>query len=245
MEAHALPELAELLLSTASVEEFLADLAQLAAQSMTAPVSCGITFQRDHASLTVASSDHLAAAVDEVQYGQNDGPCLEAMRTGVMVSVPDVASEHRWGSYPAHAAAHGVGSSLSLPLAAAGRNVGAMNLFSIRPHAFDQPADVAHALQLVGRADSVLGVALRQADQAVLTQQLRDALTSRSVIDQALGVLMGQQRCTSVEAFALLRAASSHRNRKLRDVAADVIVDISGHPSVPGPFDLRHPAPPG
>lgn len=96
----------------------LADLAQLAAQSMTPPVSCGITLHRDHDSLTVASSDSLAAAVDEVQYGQDDGPCLEAMRTGAMVRVPDVAIEHRWGSYPAHAVAHGVGSSLSLPLGA-------------------------------------------------------------------------------------------------------------------------------
>lgn len=52
-----------------------------------------------------------------------------------------------------------------------------MNLFSTRPHAFDFPTDVTHAMNLVGRADAVLGVALRQADQAVLTQQLQDALT--------------------------------------------------------------------
>lgn len=90
----------QLLLSTASVEEFLADLAQPAAQSMTPAVSCGITLHHHHDSLTVASSDALAAAVDEVQYGQDDGPCLEAMRTGVVVSVTDVATERRWGSYP-------------------------------------------------------------------------------------------------------------------------------------------------
>lgn len=233
----ALPELAELLLSTASVEEFLDDLARAAGAAMTPPASCGITLRRDHRPLTVASSDSLALALDEAQYERGEGPCLEAMRTGTVVAVTDITTERRWGGYPAHAQAHGVDSSLSLPLTAAGRNLGALNLYSSQPHACDDPADIAHGLALAGRANAVLGVVLHQADQVELTGQLRDAKTSRSVIDQALGIVMAQQRCTATDAFKLLRAASNQRNRKLRDVAADIITNTSGEAPAPSRFD--------
>jgi AmiR/NasT family two-component response regulator len=64
-------------------------------------------------------------------------------------------------------------------------------------------------------------------------------LGSRAVIDQALGVIMAQQRCDSHEAFALLRHASQNRNRKLRDVATDVITGVSGKPPE-APPDFTH-----
>jgi AmiR/NasT family two-component response regulator len=74
------------------------------------------------------------------------------------------------------------------------------------------------------------------ARDAALTDQLRDALASRSVIDQALGILMDQQRCDADQAFELLRNASQHRNRILRDAAADIVRAVSGREPHPGPF---------
>jgi AmiR/NasT family two-component response regulator len=76
---------------------------------------------------------------------------------------------------------------------------------------------------------------LRAAGQADQRAQLEQALTSRTEIDQALGILMGQQRCTADEAFALLRQHSQNNNRKLRDVAADLITRVTGHAPVSGP----------
>ena len=64
--------------------------------------------------------------------------------------------------------------------------------------------------------------------------QLEAALSSRSVIDQAMGVLMAQQRCTAEEAFDLLRAHSQSNQRKIRDIAADLITRVSGQPPAPG-----------
>jgi AmiR/NasT family two-component response regulator len=55
-------------------------------------------------------------------------------------------------------------------------------------------------------------------------------LASRTIIDQALGIIMGQNRCTADEAFDILRAAASHRNIKLRDVAHDMVTRVSGLP---------------
>jgi AmiR/NasT family two-component response regulator len=63
------------------------------------------------------------------------------------------------------------------------------------------------------------------------------------VIDQALGILMAQQRCSADEAFALLRTHSQNNNRKLRDVAADLITRVTGQPPVLGRgFERGHPA---
>jgi len=63
-----------------------------------------------------------------------------------------------------------------------------------------------------------------------LTAQLRAALTSRPVIDQAIGILMAQQHCTAGQAFKILSIASQNRNVKLRRVAADIITGLTGQP---------------
>lgn len=231
-----LSDLTELLLATTTLEDFLTDLARLAAKSLTHPVSCGVTLRRDRRPLTVASSDALALDVDELQYELHAGPCLQAMETGEVVSVTDTSTETRWGGYPAHAATRGVSSSLSIPLTAGGLSVGALNLYSHRADAFD-PRDVASGRDLVERADAVLTIALRLGEQAVLTDQLRDAMKSRSIIDQAIGILMAQQHCSSSTAFELLRSASSHRNRKLSDISADIVANVSGQAATPSPFD--------
>jgi hypothetical protein len=65
-------------------------------------------------------------------------------------------------------------------------------------------------------------------------------MVSSSIIDQAIGILMAQQRCTAAIAFDLLRRASQNRNRKLRDIAADIITKVSGAPPQPRPGFKTH-----
>jgi len=84
------------------------------------------------------------------------------------------------------------------------------------------------------QATTALVLVLRNADQAQQSVQLEQALSSRTVIDQAIGILMAQQQGTAEEAFALLRAHSQNTNRKLRDVAADLITRVSGRAPAPG-----------
>ena len=64
---------------------------------------------------------------------------------------------------------------------------------------------------------------MRHYDQATLTDHLRTALSSRSVIDQAIGIIIGMQRCPPQVAFDMLRTVSQNRNIPLRDVAADLV----------------------
>lgn len=68
---------------------------------------------------------------------------------------------------------------------------------------------------------------------------MREALASRAAIDQALGVIMAQERCTSAQAFDVLRSASQNRNVKLRDVAREVVSSVSGEPPEPGSFNMH------
>ena len=58
---------------------------------------------------------------------------------------------------------------------------------------------------------------------ARLADQLREALASRGLIEQAKGILMANEHCGEDEAFDILRRASQRTNRKLRDIARQVV----------------------
>ena len=228
----AFSSLQSLLLSAKGHDEFLGEVARLATAVGDPPASCGITTRRDGRPLTLASSDAVAQRVDEVQYGAGDGPCLQSLQTGAVIDVPDLRDETRWPGYREHALAQGVLSSLSLPLSVNGQTIGALNLYGFRPRAFSGSRR-EHAEVFARQASTAIMLMLRQAEFAETSAELERALVSRSVIDQATGVLMAQQQCTAEEAFALLRTHSQNNNRKLRDVAADIITRLTGHAPVP------------
>ncbi|SHN84122.1 GAF domain-containing protein [Geodermatophilus obscurus] len=215
-------ELLALLASGGDLESFLGDLVSLAARQVVSAEACGLTLSRDAAGVTVASSGPLAQRADERQYEVDTGPCLEAMRTGTVVRVTDMATEERWTPYPARAAELGVRSSLSLPLVVEGRSSGALNLYATEPGVFTA-ADEAAAARWAEQITGALTVALRLADSIERADALVGGLDTRATIGRAVGLLMAQERCTADQAFDLLRIASQRRNVKLRDVAAGVV----------------------
>src|SRR6266478_4352586 len=109
-----LRELHGALLSTQSAEQFLHEMAVMAARLVSGGLSCGMTMQPGGRPVTVACSDQVAARVDEVQYELDDGPCLRAMRDGHMVRIEDTTEKVRWPEFEAQAASHGVRSCLAL-----------------------------------------------------------------------------------------------------------------------------------
>jgi GAF domain-containing protein len=233
----AADQLLSLMAEMKSLDIFLDQVVKLTARIVTPAAACGLTINRQGRPFTVANSSLLAAQVDEIQYGADEGPCLQTLRTGETIQVDDLAAELRWGQYRPHAMAHGVVSSLSMPLTVDGQVVAALNLYSTKPAAFAQPHRM-RAEVFAAQCSAALTLVLRQADQAEIQHQLSEAMASRSVIDQAIGILMAQQRCTAAEAFDVLRQASQHRNRKLRDIAAQIITNVSGGPpQSPNVFD--------
>jgi GAF domain-containing protein len=232
--ASAYGQLLGLLVESPDMDAFLDKMVHLAAQVVTPAAGCGLTVRRDGQPFSAAVSNDLAAQVDEIQYGTDEGPCLDAMAGGTVVQVDDLSQEQRWDGYRPHAVAKGVVSSLSLPLMVDGESLGALNLYSATPAGFVGPQR-ARAEEFAAQCAAALTLSLRQVRQLQVQNQLAEAMVSSSVIDQAIGILMSQQRCNAAAAFDLLRRASQNRNRKLRDIATDIITNVSGEPPQPRP----------
>jgi GAF domain-containing protein len=234
MAAAASLQLLSLIVEAPELDTFLDKVASLAAEVVTPAAGAGITMYRDGQPFTAATSNDLAAQVDEIQYGTDEGPCLDALRTGTVVLVDDLTQDERWTRYRPHAIAHGVMSSLSVPLHVDGQTVGALNLYGGTRAVFTNDAR-RRADVFVAQTATALTVMLRRLRDAEIHTQLAESIVSHSIIDQAIGILMAQQRCTATTAFNLLRSASQNRNRKLRDVAAAIITNVSGEPPQPRP----------
>jgi GAF domain-containing protein len=234
--AAGVSELHDVLLSTQSIEDFVQELAVQAAQLIADSLSCGITLRRGTQHETVACSDELAGRVNGLQYSLGEGPCLTALADGRPAHSADLAAEPRWPRFAAAAVACGILSVLSLPLVAQDQVIGALNLYARERAAFG-PAQTRLAESFAENAAGALALGQRLVSYASLTDQLRAALGSRAVIDQAVGIIMGQERWTQDRAFAALRAASQNRNVKLRVLAEEIVTGVTGAAPVSAPFE--------
>jgi len=215
-------ELSGLLLSEENQETTLKRVADLAVRCLPSCDAVGVTLVADGEATTHAATGGLVYEVDHYQYDIDDGPCLQAVRDGQPYEVEDMALSARWHDFCQHAAERGIQSSLSLPLVVRGEALGALNLYARHARAFT-PADRETALMFAVQAAVVLANAQTFAAGVRLAHQLREALDSRAVIDQAIGVVIAQRQCEADEAFERLRERSQHTHRKLRLVAADVL----------------------
>ena len=213
------------MLATESFTELVQGVAELAVRTVDPVATCGITLAEQDRVFTVAAADELAIQLDEQQYELDTGPCLEALATGEVVDAPDLAIESRWEGYPAIALGHGIVGVHSVPLIVAGKPVGVLNLYARTPNAFSD-LDRQLAALVAGQGAIAVTAALRHYDEVTLSDHLRIALSSRSIIDQAIGIVMVQQRGTPEQAFAVLRTISQRRNVKLRVVAAELVKTI-------------------
>ncbi|WP_421121652.1 GAF and ANTAR domain-containing protein [Aquihabitans daechungensis] len=185
----------------------------------------------DGASLTTfsATGPHAAAAssewsrgLDEMQYDEHEGPCLDAGRTGVLFRVRDIDRETRWPTYMPRASAAGARSMVSVPMTVEAKTIGALNVYSKEVDAF-RSEDVSLAEVIAGHASLAAQVGMALQHHRDLAAQLRQAMASRATIEQAKGIVMATAGCGPDEAFERLTQQSSHENRKLREVAADLV----------------------
>jgi GAF domain-containing protein len=214
-QLHLLAE--EVVLALPAVEQVLQEAAVAAAVGT--EHSCGITYVSLYGVLTVASSDQLANAVDELQYGSGDGPCLESMRTETPVRVEDTLTETRWDGYPALAAEAGVRASLSYPVLLEEQSIGAINLYSTvaGPWSADQDATL---LLFSNQVAGILRTVRRMAADLVRDPHAAAAFQRQHDHDVATGILMAQQGCSAEQAHAAIAAAVAHRGLTTSDVVA-------------------------
>jgi GAF domain-containing protein len=211
------------------IEEFeraLGECVAIAVRAMPDAPMVSIALRAGHGLRTVAASHARAERLDELQSATGQGPCLDAIATGEPVTATDLGADSRWRPF---AAESGVRSLHSEPLTSEGGLLGVLTLYSGRCGGFSQETRVA-ARVTAGHIGLLFRAALDAARLREVAAQLKEALTTRTVIDQALGIVMAQRRCTSQQAFEVLRHVSQDSNVKLRQVAASIVEKVTGEP---------------
>lgn len=223
--------LQDLIVGTENVEEFLDRLAEFAAATLThfadTEIECGVTLQRRKRTMTVAGSSPRAVALDRIEQSLGEGPCLEALRTKSVVLLADVDTDRRWPDYQRQLAANSCRSTLGVPLEIGPDAAAALNFFAAGRGVFTREVmdEAAGFADLAGRA---LRLAVRIGISQSRAEDLQAAMEHRTSIDLACGIIMGQNRCSQEEAMAILTKVSSNRNQKLRDVAAELLRNLTG-----------------
>jgi hypothetical protein len=170
--------------------------------------------RRDGTLETVAATDPLANKLDEIQYGLLEGPCYAAVTTERFILVNDVGAGGPFPLYGPLAAEHGVRAQLAMQLAHNGEQAG-LNVYARSIGAFDR-STVAMAELFATQAGLLLGYA-QQIDT------LGDAVHTRQDIGTAIGIVMERYGIDRSRAFEFLTRVSSHRNIKIRVIAAEII----------------------
>ena len=174
---------------------------------------------------TWAATDPIVQEIDAAQRELGEGPLYSRTDDEGRLAVADIAGEGRWPSYGPRIVELGIRAQVALTLRVSGRRRAILNLYATGPGAISAPRDLvemfgAQAAMVIDFSDSV--------------EQLNEALRSRKVIGQALGLVMGQYTMNEDQAFAYVRRISQDRNIKLRDVCAQLLADYDPDARPPG-----------
>jgi GAF domain-containing protein len=214
------------LLDREALDELLQKLVLLACHTVGGADSVSITVADDGGYRTSNSTSDEALDIDQAQYDGGNGPCLQALRSAEQVQVRVGDDPGRWPTFDAKAQEEGVVAVLSTPLRRGpGKAIGALNIYAHEPDRLDD--DSRLTAEVIGEHAAILvGNTLDLLSAAQLNEQLRQALASREIIGEAKGIIMERQSCTRDEAFDILRRASQRENRKLRDLAEELVLRV-------------------
>jgi GAF domain-containing protein len=215
-------ELARVVLANREISDVLTEITGIARRAIPHIEAASITLIRGDKAFTAAYDGQMALDADELQYERGYGPCMDAGRAGQIFVIEDMRTDQRWPDYAKHAAAHGVLSSLSVPLPFQGATIGALNTYAGRPRAVEDH-DIEFAEEVAGWIAIAIGNAEAAARTAEDLSHLRTAMMSRAYIEQAKGILMERHKIKEDDAFTILTRASQRTNRKLRDVAQELV----------------------
>jgi hypothetical protein len=222
------PQAAELLNLTPGGEaRSLNKLAELAAWELPACAGAHAAVWRDGELIGSAATHPDLAELADRQLATGQGPLIAAADAGLTVSCPDTLDDSRWPEYAEAALRRGVRCSVHLVRELPGGAALVLSLFGVRPGALDAQSDpAADMLAAFGGAVLANATAYHQAQQTA--SQLKDAVATRSVVDQAKGILMHALGCDAAEALQRLRTESQRRHVKVTEVAAEVVAAYGG-----------------
>ena len=176
---------------------------------------------------TIAATDDETRELDRRQYLLQDGPCLDAARRQQVNRWSLSEAEQQWPDFTSLAKELGLRSYLAAGLGLGDQRLGALNLSSSHPDGFSQLDEGLVSLFIAPAAAAIVTMG-RYSQARDLADQLNQALRSRAVIDQALGIIMAESNVDAERAFAVLSRASNNRRMKLRELAAEIVARVSG-----------------
>ncbi len=220
--AAGLAGLSRLVAGAGTLEQLLTEVANFAKLAVPDADGVGVTMLEAGEPDTIVASATFVRDVDAVQYRLGEGPCISAAASGSTNMSSGLGEDSAWPRFGPEAAGLGIHSALSLPLIVNGEVLGALNVYSHRRNAFKGTS------RRVGEQFAVpAAVAIHNArvlDQSRQTAaRLQAALTSRSTIDRAVGIIMSRSGVSEQDAFVRLRIMSQHEHVKLVVVAANLI----------------------
>ncbi|MEU9223180.1 GAF and ANTAR domain-containing protein [Streptomyces massasporeus] len=216
--AREMAAMARDLLAQESVGTTLEHITTAATQHVAGCDAAGILLLHGKRVETLAPTHDLVVESDQLQERLAEGPCFDAARTSTgerVFRIADFTAEQpRWPAYAARAQGLGVGSMMGFLLYTDDEDLGALNLYSHRPGSFTDDSETAGWL-LASHAAVAFSSARSHA-------QMEQAMATRHVIGEAMGILMGSHRLAEEQAFDVLRRYSQEKNIKLREVARRV-----------------------
>jgi GAF domain-containing protein len=238
----------------ASVDEVLSSLARLATMVIPGADLATITAIDQYGSVRRAASSPDGETVAGYEGELGEGPCVDAAREATTTVTGSIGGDPRWPRFGPRVGRLGLHSALALPLARGAEIVGVLGLFAVRRDGFTvEPDQVSVSLAAV----AALAVANTQVVERSLRAagDLERALTSRAVIDQAIGILMSRSGVTDEQAFDRLRVMSQESDVKLAEIARRLVHQArtkarrrtggaAADPSAPGPARSHEPGAP-
>jgi GAF domain-containing protein len=226
-------ELAALVVATSSLDELLVGIAELAARAVAGAVSASVALTAPAWSGHAISVEGRAARLELLQRRDGAGPGPDALRAAHAIEAGDLRTERRWPAFAGAAATAGVLAVRSVPmLVHGGSPIGVLTVYGATAAAFDR-SDCRLTGRITGFATVAVAGTMRSYDDTALSARLRQALVSRSAIDQAIGIVMAEQVCSAEKSLTVLRAAARDRGTTLQEIAADV-VGRTGAPALSG-----------
>ncbi|MFH9012989.1 GAF and ANTAR domain-containing protein [Streptomyces sp. NPDC017943] len=210
---------------SSGLDTLLRDLTDRAVQEVPGAAACSVTVRRAGRLLTLAGSDGMPSGLDLRQYENGAGPCVDAADTGSEQYAPDLAAQTRWPAYTAYALSVGVRCVLAVPVTVEGGSGAAINFYGTGADDLGPGREAARAF--AARAGEAIDMALAIESRRQSAADVRTALLSRSVIDQAIGILMAREGLDARTALERLRRASQDRNVKLRDLCGQLVAKVS------------------
>lgn len=199
-----------------SLDETLQTIVEVACESVPGFDHVGIaTLEKKRRIETRAATSDLVPRLDAVQYSLHEGPCSAALQGDEALSTSTLSDEPRWQNYVPQAREAGVRSQMAVKLYLDDQTLGGLNFYSTQSDSI-----LPEAEQLAQLFAAHAAIALGHAQER---EGLNEALSSRKVIGQALGILMERYQLPEDRAFAFLVRASSHGNIKLRAVAQELV----------------------